>query len=246
MADEVEPDRRITLPGASEERLFFAQVREDPLLEIDALRPTAGETHVVVSSGGCTALSLLAVGAGRVVAVDLNEAQNHLVELKAEALARLPPGAPVAFLGGAPHPDRWAAYQQLRSGLSPRAAAYWDTRRRQVERGVLSGGVTERFIGLVISVMRATIHPPSRIRRLLACRSLDEQRALYAQEWNTRRWRALFALLLNKAVFRKAYDPAFFAHVQNPSFARHFRLLVEHGLTQVPVRDNYFLHHMLT
>ena len=36
-----------------------------------------------VSSGGCTALSLLAAGAGRVHAVDLNTTQNHVVELKA-------------------------------------------------------------------------------------------------------------------------------------------------------------------
>ncbi|HVE62601.1 MAG TPA: DUF3419 family protein [Mycobacteriales bacterium] len=246
MAGEAQSARRVTLPGASEERLFFAQVREDPLLEIEALRPAAGETHVVVSSGGCTALSLLAAGAGRVVAVDLNVAQNHLVELKAEALVRLPSGAPVGFLGAAPYPDRWAAYQLLRPGLSGEARSYWDSRRRQLERGVLGSGVTERFIGLVIKVMRATIHPPRRIRRLLACRTLEEQRALYEREWNTPRWRLLFTLLLNKAVFRKAYDPAFFAHVENPSFARHFHQVVEHGLTEVPVQDNYFLHQMLT
>jgi hypothetical protein len=30
-------------------------------------------------------------------------------------------------------------------------------------------------------------------------------------------------LLLNRAVFRRAYDPAFFAHLERPSFADHFR-----------------------
>ena len=73
---------RVTLPGAVHDRLFFAQVREDPRAELAALRPGPDDDVVVVSSGGCTALSLLAAGAGRVVAVDLNATQNHLVELK--------------------------------------------------------------------------------------------------------------------------------------------------------------------
>ena len=109
--------RRVTLPDAKPDRLFFAQVREDPLLEMDALaapeglfrsgtepvfrsgtEPGDGGTVVIVSSGGCTALSLLAAGVERVVGVDLNPAQNHLVELKAQAVAALEPGEAVGFL----------------------------------------------------------------------------------------------------------------------------------------------------
>ena len=58
---------RIELPGCREDRLFFAQVREDPRLEIEALAPLADANVVVVSSGGCTALSLLR-SAGHVTA----------------------------------------------------------------------------------------------------------------------------------------------------------------------------------
>ncbi len=239
---------RITLPGASENKLFFAQVREDPVLEIEALEPGPDDTVVVVSSGGCTALSLLAAGAGRVVAVDLNSAQNNLVELKAAAVARLPATEAVAFVGGSPArgPARWATYARLRPGLSAESQRYWDKRRKAIERGVLSSGVSEHFIGVIVKVMRTVIHPPSRIRRLLACRNLAEQRALYHQEWNSRRWRLLFTVLLNRAVFRHTYHPAFFEHVDNPSFADHFHHLTEHALTNVAVSDNYFLHQMLT
>ena len=38
---------RVSLPGAIDDRLYFAQVREDPLLEIEALRPTAADSLVV-------------------------------------------------------------------------------------------------------------------------------------------------------------------------------------------------------
>ena len=77
---------RRALGGASTGRLLFAQVREDPILEIDALQVRNGGRYVVVGSGGCTALSMLAAGASHVAAVDLNKTQNHLTELKAISL----------------------------------------------------------------------------------------------------------------------------------------------------------------
>jgi len=237
--------RRLRLDDAMADggTLYFAQVREDPLLELAALRPGPDETVVVVSSGGCTALSLLAAGAGEVVAVDLSPVQNHLVELKQAAVTGLPQPAAVAFLLGA---DAARQYDQVRDRLSPAARAYWDGHRRAIGKGVLNAGRSERFIGLVMGVVRRAIHPPSRIRRLFACRNLDEQRSFFAEEWDNRRWCAQFTVLLNRAVFRKAYDPSFFAHAEQASFAGHFRRTAAHTLTEIPVATNYFLHHMLT
>jgi S-adenosylmethionine-diacylglycerol 3-amino-3-carboxypropyl transferase len=239
---------RTTLDGAISDRLFFAQVREDPVLEIEALGAGPDDNVVVVSSGGCTALSLLAAGAGHVVAVDLNATQNHLVELKLAAVTKLSAEDAVAFLGGWPMTSgrRRSWYRQLRGSLTPPARTYWDAHRRSVGRGVLGAGVSERFIGVVMAALRLAIHPPSRVHRLLACATLDEQRRFYDSVWDTRRWRLLFRVLLNRAVFRHTYDDAFFRHVDNPSFARHFRSLAERTLTEVPIATNYFVHQMLT
>lgn len=153
---------RLTLADASEDRLFFAQVREDPCIEIEALQVGPTDTVVVVSSGGCTALSLLAVGAGRVLAVDLNAAQNHLVELKAAALSELDGEQAVAFLGGsaATSAGRLSVYEELRHHLSSFARAYWDDRRSNIADGVLNAGVSERFIRVVVAAIRTGIHPP--------------------------------------------------------------------------------------
>ena len=169
---------RITLPDARPDRLFFAQVREDPLLEIEALAGAEGangRTVVVVSSGGCTALSLLAAGWGRVVAVDLNPVQNHLVELKAQAVAALEAGEVVGFLGGAPMDEaaRLATYDRVQELLSPAARNWWAGRRPAIGKGVLNAGVTERFIGAIMTVLRVAIHAPARIRRLLECQTLE-------------------------------------------------------------------------
>jgi S-adenosylmethionine-diacylglycerol 3-amino-3-carboxypropyl transferase len=239
--------RRTRLAGARADKLYFAQVREDPLLEIEALRPRANESLVVVSSGGCTALSLIARGAGRVVAVDLNSTQNHLVELKAAAMRSIDNDELVPFLGAGPMSGeaRIGAYHSLRWMLSGAATGYWDHNQEMIARGVLNSGVSERFIRLVAGLVKTLVHPQSRIDRLLACRTLDEQQELYNREWNNRRWRALFNVLLSRRAFNRAYDSRFFENVANPSFAAHFRKLFEHALCEIPVATNYFLHHML-
>jgi S-adenosylmethionine:diacylglycerol 3-amino-3-carboxypropyl transferase len=239
---------RVSLPGARSGRLIFAQVREDPRVELLALHPGARERAVVIGSGGCTALSLLAAGAGEVHAIDLNRTQNHLVELKALAVARLDRTLAVQFLGGSPLAprDRRALYGALRLKLTAGARAYWDRHQDDIARGVIEAGVSERFIRLVCATVRHIVHSPDRVRRLLACTSLDEQRALFTAEWDSRRWRWLFALLLNRFVMSRAYDPQFFAHVGRTNFAEHFLRLANHAITEVPVQDNYFLHQMLS
>jgi len=238
---------RTILAGAREDRLFFAQVREDPLLEIEALAPLADAKVVVVSSGGCTALSLLASGAAHVTAVDLNSTQNHLIELKAAALRWLTMPEIMSFFGvarGAPR-RRVRTYRRIRPLLTDRAAAFWDSHEEVLGRGTLACGVSEQFIGAVVKVVKLFVHGPRKIERLLALQSLEAQREYFEREWNTRRWRLLFPLLINRWTFSRALEPAFFSEVENPSFARHFRALLEHALCDVPIRSNYFLHQML-
>lgn len=248
---ETRPSRgwlaRTELPGWREDKLFFAQVREDPRLEIDALAPLAGANVVVVSSGGCTALSLLAAGAGHVTAVDLNAAQNHLVELKVAALRSLTMPEIMSFFGvarGTPE-RRIRTYKTIRRLLSERAAAFWDAHQDLLGRGALACGVSEQFISAVVKVVKLFIHGRRKIERLLALETLEEQREFFDREWNTRRWKLLFPTLLNRWTFNRTYDPAFFREVDNPSFAAHFRRLLEHALCDVPVSSNYFLHQML-
>lgn len=239
---------RVSLPSAVDDRLYFAQVREDPRAEIAALEPSPGDSLVVVGSGGCTALSLIAAGAGQVTAVDVNRAQNHLIELKLAAVSALSREEALAFLGGADAiaRDRLDTYVRLRPLLTAAARSHWDARPALVDAGVLGAGVTERFIRMLVGAMCVFVHPRSRLERMLACESIEEQRALFSREWNTPRWRFFFALLLNRRVFRRTYDAAFFAHLEQPSFAEHFRRCAEHALTDLPVGDNYFLHHMIT
>ena len=239
---------RVSLSSAVEDKLFFAQVREDPRVEIDGIQARASDTVVVVGSGGCTALSLLGAGAGEVHAVDTNRSQNHLTELKTVALRELARHEAIGFLGGSAMPGRYrlARYGEMRQHLHDDTAAYWDARASAIEGGVINAGVSERFIRLVCYAVRNVVHRPGLVERMLDCRTLDAQRALFDEEWNTAAWRALFTVLLNRWSMSRAYDPRFFEKIGRVDFAEHFRQLAKHALTEIPVADNYFLHQMLT
>jgi S-adenosylmethionine-diacylglycerol 3-amino-3-carboxypropyl transferase len=239
---------RTALCDAIEGPLMFAQVREDPCVEMQALAPALAGTIVVVSSGGCTALSLLAAGARHVVGVDLSRAQNHLVELKAAAVRGLDRGEAIAFLGGQSMPPlrRRRLYGVLAPLLSTEARAYWNGRTGAIERGVLRAGKSERFIGLVATIAARAVVRSGGIDAMLDAQTVDAQREIFARAWAGWRWRTFFSVLLNRWAFARAYRPSFFKHVENPSFARHFRGLAERALTELPTRDNYFLHEMFT
>jgi S-adenosylmethionine-diacylglycerol 3-amino-3-carboxypropyl transferase len=143
-------------------------------------------------------------------------------------------------------PERRArTYETLRRFLTQGAAEFWDANQRLLGRGALNCGASERFIGMVIRVVKLFVHDRGRVERLLSARSLEEQREIFDNEWNSRRWRALFSLLLNRWTLNRAFDPEFFREVENPSFASHFRRLLAHALRDIPVSNNYFLHHML-
>lgn len=218
------------------------------MLEIDALGVASGGRYVVVSSGGCTALSLLARGADEVVAVDLNAAQNHVTEIKAAALVALEPVEVAEFLGGYAMNGalRLRRYALLRPHLSLAAVRYWDANRRAIERGVLRSGVSEKFIAFLATLVRATVHPQRRIDSLLSCTTLDEQARFYDEEWNSVRWRTLFRVLLSRRTLKRTYEPGFFSNVENQSFPAHFHGVFERTIRHVPVATNYFLHQMLT
>jgi S-adenosylmethionine-diacylglycerol 3-amino-3-carboxypropyl transferase len=238
---------RRTLRSAASDRLFFAQVREDPVVELQALALRPEDSVVVVSSGGCTALSLLGAGPRAVAAVDVNTNQNHLVELKAAAIAGLDRDEAMRFIGAWPADAAWRrrTYASLRDRLGAPARAYWDGHTAALGRGLLEAGVSERFLRLIVAATRHLVHSPRVFEALFAATTLAEQRAFYDSTWNNRRWRAAMRLLVNRATFHKTFHSDFMEHVEDRDLSRHFRRLIEHVLTEVPIADNYFFREML-
>jgi S-adenosylmethionine-diacylglycerol 3-amino-3-carboxypropyl transferase len=230
------------------ERLLFAQSWEDPELDIAALGITARDRVLVTTSGGCNALSILTTGPATLIAIDMNPAQNWLLELKLAGLRALRHEEYLGLLGvrfieePSPHPaPPTELYSRIRPLLSPDARRFWDARGAVIQRGVLHAGRYESYLRLFRPLLRLAVGP--RAVRDLMRQTMDTQAEFYRTRWDRPVWRVLLRAFFSRRVLgQRGLDPDFFRYVEGvPSFGEHWRRLVEHVVTDLPVRDNYFL-----
>ena len=173
------------------ERLFcglvYAQIWEDPEIDLEALALTPDCHVVAIASGGCNVLSYLTADPARITAVDLSLAHVALNRLKLVAASRLPSWETFyRFFGAADSEANIAAYERLIAPhLDPQSLAYWQGRslqqlgRRRISifaRNAYRHGVLGRFIGVSHAIARAY---GVELRDLLGARSLAEQRHFF-------------------------------------------------------------------
>ena len=178
----------------------FGISQEDERTEAAALGLPGG--HVLsIASAGDMALSLLALGADEVVAVDIEVAQLHLARLKLAAVLGLEREEAIRFLGFLPaRPEerqRWLTNLLYR--LPPQSRTFWSEESAAVRRGAIWAGRYERHLGRLRAVLRPLA---GHFHELTECTSLDEQAALFS--------RRLDRPLL-RAAFRLAFAPRIYA-----------------------------------
>jgi S-adenosylmethionine-diacylglycerol 3-amino-3-carboxypropyl transferase len=75
----------------------------------------------------------------------------------------------------------------------------------------------------------------------------SKRRVLFDSKWNNRRWRMFTKVLLSRKTMSLLFDEAFFKYLKEDlSIGEHFADKVEWALTELPVRENYFLRYILS
>lgn len=165
--------------------LVYAQIWEDPEVDMEALAITPDCHIVTIASGGCNVLSYLTANPAKITAVDLNTAHIALNKLKRAAAVHLPDHAAFhRFFAQANRPENVAAYKQsLRPHLDDATRRYWEGRdlagRRRIKGfagGFYKRGLLGGFIGAAHLLAKLYRIDP---RELLAAKSVEEQRAIF-------------------------------------------------------------------
>ncbi len=165
--------------------LVYAQIWEDPEVDMEALAITPDCHVVTIASGGCNVLSYLTANPARITAVDLNTAHIALNKLKQVAARHLPDHAHFhRFFAQANRAENVADYREhLRPHLDDTTLAYWEGRdlvgRRRI--GGFAGGFYKRgllggFIGAAHLLAKLYRIDP---REILAAKTPEEQRAIF-------------------------------------------------------------------
>jgi S-adenosylmethionine-diacylglycerol 3-amino-3-carboxypropyl transferase len=226
--------------------LRYAQCWEDADVLLEALAVRPGDTCISIASGGDNTLALLSRNPGRVVALDLSEAQLACLELRVGAYRELDHRGLLELIGSRPSSRRADLYRRCRPQLSAAARRFWDAQPREVERGIGGAGKFERYLALFRRWLLPLVHGPDRVARLLRGGTLEEREAFYRSEWDSWRWRALFRLFFSRAVMgRLGRDPSFFRYVEG-SVAERILLRARHALTQLNPAENPYLQWILT
>ena len=235
-------------PSAFGRRLLYSGCWEDADVARAALLIRPGASVLAIGAAGDNVLALLQDDPGRVLAIDVNPAQTALIELKIAALREIDDADGVrGFLGAARDGDRSARYRALRPALSPETRRHWDANAAQIERGVIHAGRFERHLAGFRRAILPLVPGGRAVHQMLGAASVDEQRRIYDEHWDSRRWRLLFRLSFSRrllAMFGR--DPAFFAQCELQDIGAHYLARARHGLCELPIRTNPYLTYMLS
>jgi S-adenosylmethionine-diacylglycerol 3-amino-3-carboxypropyl transferase len=224
----------------------YAQCWEDADILLEALKVSGGGHCLSICSAGDNSLALLAGGAARVVALDLNGAQLACLALRVAAYRTLSHGELLELIGSRPSTRRRELYRRCRSLLDGAARAFWDHQGQAIDRGIGAAGKFERYFALFRRRVLPLVHSRRTVERLLRGGDRATRTVFYARQWDSWRWRLLFRVFFSRFVMgRMGRDPSFFRYVEG-SVADHILAHTRYALTELDPADNPYLHWILT
>lgn len=229
--------------------LVYAQIWEDPVVDMEALAIEPGNRIATIASGGCNALSYLTADPAEIVAVDLNTAHVALNNLKRVAAQRLPDYESFRrFFAEADSVANIADYRTfIRPHLDETSRRYWEGRdlvgRRRINgfaSGLYKRGLLGNFIGLAHLIAR--MHRID-LKQFLDAKTIEEQRAIFDEKfapffdrklirWITDQRSSLFGLGIPPAQYDALADGKPMADV--------LRGRLEKLACDFPLEENYF------
>jgi len=222
-------------------RPLYSADNEDTRSELTALEITGEDTVVAIAAGGGRALSLLAAGPKRLIAIDRRLDQIFTTELKAVAMEAFDLAGFQEFLGIAGSPDRLDRYAEIRLSLSRSARRYWDNRRGLIEKGAFLAGRTETALIHFMMALKAL----GRMRwaePFFEATSLEAQTALLearrrSVDRNLLWWKMFCHPLL---IYPLTQDPSFLRSTDGSVGEYFVGRLFDYASTNL-VRDSYLL-----
>ena len=229
----------------NKESILFSACQEDSRSELAAFGSLANKRVFAVTAGGGRVLNLLADRPRSITAVDLNPAQNALLELKISAVKNLSHGEYLRFLGVREASDRLAIYERsLRGDVSSGARRFFDGIPKAISAGILFQGKMEKYLRIGAKVLK--LGHPFGLKNLLDSRNLEEQRVAMAR-WETPFWKSVAHLVGNKHVIaRLSGDPGFYRNLPpKPPLHEVLYDRVHRHLKHNLLRENSFLQLVL-
>lgn len=228
--------------------IVYSNAWEDPELNRRALSIEAGDSVLSITSGGCNSLNLLIEGPQKIVSIDANPAQNHLLEYKISAIKSLEYEEFLEALGAEFYnkPSKFSRdyrlelYDKLRPNLSAEAKNFWDDNCDIIKTGLIMCGKVEKFFKLYRKALMMLYGPEyESIKKIFFCPDIGIQRKIY-ENINFKRWHLLNWLLLNRTILSIVKGAHSFKYVEEKEFDKNLNRKVDRAMKNIDNRTNYF------
>lgn len=201
-------ERGMRRPSLFPPTFLYSLSWEDPRRDEEVLQPGSSDVCLTLASGGCNAFDLTLQGAKEVHAVDLNPAQTSLLELKREAVRRLPYEDVWRMFGEGFHPNiEWLYEWHLAPFLSQTAQDFWQPRLRYFKDNFYHHGSMGKGILALRFVLRV-LGLAKKSEEFVNAPTLEDQVNVWESIWlvkalkHTPRWvtRPIARLVVNRFV----------------------------------------------
>lgn len=239
------PLRSEIAPALATHSVRYANVWEDHRLLEAGLAINRHDDVLSITSGGCNVLALLLQEPRTITAIDLNDAQSWLLELKLVGIRRLNYSDFLDLLGVGPG-DQARAYERVRRELSSGARLFWDRHERELAMGVVHCGKLETYFRGFLPQLHA-IHPRERVASLVAMAGGASQADYFRSHIATAAFeRAFRAYFGREMMAREGRDPSQFRWVAEGDVGAHFYRRFCDVCTRLPLANNFYVQRFLT
>jgi S-adenosylmethionine-diacylglycerol 3-amino-3-carboxypropyl transferase len=226
-------------------KIYYSQCWEDPYILLEGLDVQKEDRIISITSGGCNTLTLLLKNPKEVVSLDVNPAQNYLLELKILAIKHLSYEDLMAFLGINYCEDRIKLYALIEQHLSHSARVWWKENSNLIKKGIIHCGKLERYFRFFGKIIIPLIHSDKTVRSLFIKRTKEDQANFYNKTWNTWRWRLFFRIFFSKKITSLAgRNPKLFEYIQTDNISQYYLNKTRKVISSDP-SNNFFLYYIL-
>lgn len=177
-------------------KLSYSIGNEDWKTEQAALQIKPSDRIICVTASGDRPLNLLTSECNEIVAIDANPIQNHLLELKMEALKVFNFQEYLQFLGIESHHNRIDLFNKVAQNLSAQCRQFWLMRNKSIKKGIIYEGTIEKlckFLSQMVHMLRGS----SKVKKLFEFDCIEKQKAFLESDWKTKGWQKALEICLN-------------------------------------------------
>ena len=162
------------------QKINYSASNEDSFSEIEALDIKETDNILCITASWARCLDLLLSNPNKILSIDFNPAQNHLLELKILWYKYLDYEQFISFIWINKDYSRLEIYKKIKNNLSQEARTFWDNHLKIISKWVIYSWTWEKIL---ISMSHLSFLRKKMINKLFSFNDIKEQKDYWNKVW---------------------------------------------------------------